>query len=163
MSKSTGKVAANLAEMERKINESSAQDRAYAAGLFDGEGCVAVYYRVIDRQLTTSARIANTDPRPLEWMVETFGGKITWRGGVRRGKRKETYNWYLMNARALAFFTAIRPYVHIKGEQMDLAAELAGTSARGRRISPAVHEQRIAIAAEIKALKRKVIGLRLVA
>ncbi|WP_312574053.1 hypothetical protein, partial [Staphylococcus saprophyticus] len=58
----------------------------WAAGFFDGEGCVGVYlFRRGVRRLaspTLRVQVANTDIRPLDELKRKFGGHrvSSWRG-----------------------------------------------------------------------------------
>ncbi len=133
MTLSTGQRKADFESVQQKILSSSAAERAYAAGLFDGEGCVAIYDKAIKaknwHQFTFSMRIANTDPRPLEWLVKKFGGSITKRAGARlREGRRECYTWYIMNSKAKLFVLAILEYTIVKRQQLEMGLELYKTA-----------------------------------
>lgn len=135
-------------------------DIAYAAGLLDGEGCVAVYEYATKRgyqQVRFDVQISNTDSRPLLWLQATFGGRISRRGGVRRGVRRECYYWHLMNAKAAEFLKLVRPFCKIKGEQIDAAIEFRTTyiNRHGDYVTPEARTKRSALIAEIAALKRR--------
>ncbi|MFY4731335.1 hypothetical protein [Nitrospira sp. BLG_2] len=163
MTTSRGIVRRNLEEISEKISSLSVAELAYAAGLFDGEGCVATYTKKNRVQFSYAANIANTDYRVLAWLLDKFGGKVTKRGGVRASnqRHKECYVWYVMNGRAAAFMAAVRPYTVIKSEQIDLALELRTTcrfDLRGQVIPPDVLERRRDIMQRIKAKKRAVYG-----
>lgn len=107
---------------------------AYAAGLFDGEGCVEVYMRLTeatkhrnrDRSLRCSLSVCGTDFRPLEWLKIHFGGSVS----VRHDPpRKPIGKWAVFGHEAESFAREIRPFLLVKAEQVDLwfvAREMVG-------------------------------------
>lgn len=157
MTISTGEMNRRLTEIRAKIERASPSDLAYAAGLFDGEGCVAIYQR--KNQSTFFIDIANTDRRPLRWLVDTFGGRICRGHGSDRPGRRQCFKWYLMNSQAAIFLAAIRQFTKIKSEQIDLAQEFALTKGtRGVALSPEILALRHSLANQVSALKRAVIS-----
>ena len=99
----------------------------WAAGFFDGEGCVLVarcknngvrggwnYYLQVS--------IAQQDRRPLELINSKFGGAIRLnRGKATYEKKKEhVYTWSLVlsGTNAYSFLKAIQPYCVVKFEQV---------------------------------------------
>jgi len=104
---------------------------AYAAGLFDGEGSVAITYSKRtgseQRYHRLQISVTNTDPRVLVWLRDRFGGCIT---NVRLGantRQRPSARWQTSLRRAEAFLRAVRPYLVIKGEQADVAVALRAT------------------------------------
>jgi len=106
---------------------------AYVAGLFDGEGhCRVVKAKSSKngaRYYRAHAMIYNSDRRCLDYAKEILGF-----GWVGLNSRKEThkatkhkkngFKWQAGNSTAIKFLQMIRPFVKIKGEQID--AVLAG-------------------------------------
>lgn len=91
------------------------KDALYFAGFFDGEGCVAVYPRKYVVSLT------NTDIRPLARAQELWGGHISSQSAEsRRGAVQDLLRWQIYGQHSRAFVEEIRPYVLVKGEQLDL-------------------------------------------
>lgn len=99
----------------------------YAAGFFDGEGCVKIratktngylYYRV-------ETDIGNTDRPILEAFVDKYGGSIYERPRERMRKHgwSRQYDWRIACEKAQAFLLDIQPYVRIKRKYVDLALE----------------------------------------
>src|SRR5438093_8952343 len=92
----------------------------YAAGFFDGEGCVNITMAGHIRQAVLRVTIVNTDPAILQEFAITYDGKLL---------RPRSYNtrWKLFRAvewrskRAIAFLEAIYPYVIVKRKQVELA------------------------------------------
>lgn len=104
------------------------------------------------------ANVASTELVTLEWLRKHFGGQIC-KGHAKNGKI--CWTWYACNRHAIDFYRAIRPYVLIKGAQIDevLAIEDSfvprrdGISGRMTKITDAEFKRRSDAAARIKALK----------
>lgn len=146
---------------------------AYAAGLFDGEGCVQLYMKTKgthrdpegkNSTLFSRLSIAGVDPAPLVWLIERWGGKIT----VIRGKKRLEAGhrplamWCVQGKKSEQFGRDVYPFLIIKREEMDLwlrAREMTyprGYRGHGGRGLPIEEIQaRRAIVDEIKKLKRK--------
>ena len=99
----------------------------WAAGFFDGEGCVLVarcknsgsrggwnYYLQVS--------IAQQDRRPLELINSKFGGSIRLNKSKATYEKKKdhVYTWGLVltGKSAFAFLSAIHPYCVVKSEQI---------------------------------------------
>jgi hypothetical protein len=121
----------------------------WAAGFFDGEGHISIAARGRRyHSLTVSA--ANTDRRPLEQLVELFGGKILDQPKANRWRL--CFSWRLCGEEAIAFLRAVRPYLVVKGEDADTAFAFYATVQRG----PGVPRARVsdALVAERELLRR---------
>jgi hypothetical protein len=125
---------------------------SYAAGLFDGEGCVLFYIRR-DHTIIYAVEVANCDRRALDWLQANFGGRIN----VKTMRRKHTLGmWTLNGPRATVFAKAILPYSILKREQLELFIE-AREQINTRGAAALTEDQKLLreeYAAEIKRLKR---------
>lgn len=122
---------------------------AYFAGFFDGESCVGIYPGKY------VAGMANTDLRPLRRAQELWGGSICGpQGGPNRVR--DIYRWELYGRAAVPFLEAIRPFIRLKGEQIDTYLEVLPyvPVGRGSRRTPGATEVIDLAAARLKALKR---------
>lgn len=98
-------------------------DLNYVAGLFDGEGhCRIGRYKAskngkfYERAIAT---ITNTDRRGLDFVQKVFNkGSVT--TSQRPVGRKTVYRWTVTNSSAVEILKLIRPYLKIRGEQVDL-------------------------------------------
>lgn len=93
-------------------------ERAYLAGLFDGEGCVGYYKRRGNRNkysYVSMVLITQSDFRLMLWLESKIGfGNIT----SRAGKKHFEYHWQTNKKSAVVeFLEAIEPYLILKGEQ----------------------------------------------
>ena len=96
---------------------------AYFAGLFDGEGCVAMYLgkRGNSRYVVT---VSNTDRRPLEKAISIWGGSLTCqKAATRKYAKADVLRWHLYGRNAVQFLQDILPYTIIKTEQIQLYLE----------------------------------------
>lgn len=100
-------------------------EKAYAAGLFDGEGTAGIFATKSTKNgkkyLKVMARIANTDIRCLRAVQTSFG-----RGGIvishhanGKNKLRDCFNFVAANSTAIDFLTAIRPYLKVKCDVVD--------------------------------------------
>lgn len=132
---------------------------AWAAGFFDGEGCVLIELSKEKRcrhghRTSLHATVTQTSLPCLEKYLEAFGGGIaTSRSKTPNGRRWAVqYRWSVRNEKAAAFLEAILPYVVVKKEQIETALKYPMKSSDGRKygsatnpIPDAVMEARLAL------------------
>lgn len=95
-------------------------ERAYLAGLFDGEGAVFVYRRPAtgrERSLRYTARVAvgMTDRTAVARFASAFGGAV--HAGNRTKKKihhRDEYEWRAECAPAYNAIRALLPYIRLK-------------------------------------------------
>lgn len=143
-------------------------DNAYAAGLFDGEGCVDIYNASTSKASKSPSfmlrvNITQKDGLIMNWLQDNFGGN------VQLSKRPTTYiyRWDIRSQAAVRFLTYILPFVKIKKKQVELALEFEGAKGKYwetlkghqgfRQLSAKEIEYRIAIKERLKKMKREYI------
>ena len=101
---------------------------AWAAGFFDGEGCVIVELSKNDKckhgvRTVLHAQVTQTSLPCLELFLGWFGGKIVAsRDKTPQGRRWSVqYRWGIKNDGAMEFLAQIRPYLVVKASQVDVA------------------------------------------
>lgn len=113
----------------------SLEVRAYAAGLFDGEGCVHIRaFRPTEERgpgkLARSSyrlcvELANTDRPIIEWLHMTFGGVFQDRSStpsvIANPKKRAVFLWYAIGDSGQKFLASLLPHLKIKSEQAQLA------------------------------------------
>ena len=132
---------------------------AWAAGFFDGEGCVSiasgkqsgyggVYYRV-------DLIVSNTDQRPLRVFKRLFGGRIDRR--VREGNRRVAYQWRTTgSAHAAAVLHELEAWLVVKNEQAGVALMACSLlTMRGGKRSAAEVAQLRDLKEQMHALNRR--------
>lgn len=151
-------------------------DLAYAAGIFDGEGCVSVHVIRPNRGLgnyTVRAYVSMACPYAVERLFKMFGGTFRVRHmELRNPNHRKQFIWIKQSYGASLFLKAIQPYVVVKRDEVELALELQDnitlwkgrlSLSRGRyggrqRLHPealAIMAWRKSIAARISQLKRQ--------
>jgi hypothetical protein len=104
-----------------------AADCIWAAGFFDGEGCVNLTTGLSRgaKNPTVKAQIllTNTDRQVLDWYQERWGGAVYVHAKLRsdgdHGHRRTAYVWCLFAAGRLKFLQDITPHLKVKQPQAD--------------------------------------------
>jgi hypothetical protein len=99
---------------------------AWCAGFFDGEGTIVIP-RMIDRRspiikerYTLGVMIYQTEREPLDEIAVEFKGSIS-------KLKTRVFSLHMSSRQAREFLSAIRPYCRVKGPEIDIALEFAGT------------------------------------
>lgn len=88
---------------------------AWAAGFFDGEGCVYGYESRAGAhgRFQFGIRVAQTTPEPIEELQRTWGGTV--RVATPRNTRHQTQWWWSIQGRdAAAFLEDVLPHLRVK-------------------------------------------------
>lgn len=140
---------------------------AWAAGFFDGEGCVIVEISKEKKcrhgfRTSLHATVTQTSLPCLELYLKKFGGSIkTSEYRTPNGRRWSVqYVWIVRNENAINFLRAIQPYTVVKREQINVALQYPLTAPNGRKYGSAsnpipdeVQERRVAIAHELRHIR----------
>ncbi len=114
-------------------------EAAYAAGIFDGEGCVHIapylargrpYHRLF-------LAVANTDFAVLDWLHFRWGGHVS--KTKCRPRCSPIRMWSLTEGGGKPFLEAVLPYLLIKKEQAELAllfTQTKSANTHGRKSDP---------------------------
>lgn len=151
---------------KQDLSNVSVIDWARLAAFLDGEGSISVAFATHKAPRLASKRtqyeyirltIANTDPRLIQWLVTTFGGKIRERVYTRNDRWKPAYWWTSSCVRAAEILQGCLPYFILKRERAELALALQATMKRcGRRGTPqSVIDERAAIKTKLHVLNAK--------
>lgn len=98
-------------------------DIAWAAGFFDGEGCIVIRkYLQKNRKVPSyyvEIQISQREREPLERFMKWFGGTInTKTNGTYNGRKY--YYWRVMGIRALETLDIIYPFLYGKKSQANV-------------------------------------------
>src|ERR1700747_2590374 len=149
---------------KRKPTVLSETDRAYLAGIIDGEGSIMmIHHKPRPNGNGTKweywvlrVSVANTDIRLIIWLLEKFGGGFS-TGKNKRPNQKDHYQWRLDSKRAEPILRAALPYLILKREQAELALKMISTyklvGCKGH--PPETIEYRRELATRIKELNRR--------
>jgi hypothetical protein len=113
-------VAADVIDTMESMNTPT--DLAWAAGFFDGEGCIhigkSIQRQYENYQLVIS--VTQAEREPLDKLQELFGGFIKSYQATRY-TRKYHLHWGLSSIKATNALRAMLPYLTVKREQAELA------------------------------------------
>jgi hypothetical protein len=129
-----------------------ATDLAWAAGILDADG--NVYGHKTNRcTWQFGIEVGNTDSRMIQRLFDLSG-----KGHVARRRekkpRKDFWTWRLSGLDGKEFIRALRPYLVVKQDQLNLLLELIDTGDwRGKRIPASVLRYRMEIIRKLKALR----------
>jgi hypothetical protein len=140
---------------------------AWAAGFFDGEGCVLVEMskeKACKHGYRTSLHttVTQTSVPCLQLFLERFGGSIvTTENKTPSGRRWAVqYRWSVRNEKALLFLQAIEPFVVVKKEQVQAALKYPLYNEEGKKygntsnpIPDAVMKARIDLRAMLQKIR----------
>lgn len=102
---------------------------AWAAGFFDGEGCVFVGPRSNGKFHSLFTTVTQQDPTALHLLKQRFGGNVTpdRTATSNNYERKRgavlVWRWKASSVEAHNFLKAIEPYCVVKAEQVRIAIE----------------------------------------
>ena len=85
-------------------------DLHWAAGIFEGEGCVTIAVRNSDETYRLLCTIGNTDRQVIDPFHRWWGGWLQPAYGLRPG-RKPAWSWTVAGPRAESFLRDLAPYV----------------------------------------------------
>lgn len=129
------------------------EDRAWTAGIVDGEGCIGAYIQNGCGRTQLQVAVGNTDERMISRLEKLWGNKSWYRGKLYGGRR--FWKWQTTDKRAGEFLKQIRPYLVVKGEQADLGIEFAKlVGIKGRPIVEEAKMRRLEIVGDLKELKK---------
>ncbi len=130
-------------------------EKAYLAGLFDGEGTLGYYFKTKAKNYVASLAIYNTNTEVMRWIKNTTGI-----GGIylNKGGKNAGWQWQLTSKPQIkGFLSEIQPYLIIKADQVDLLLELwnaeQGICGSGKRLSMSTLKLRQEVEAKMKLLK----------
>jgi hypothetical protein len=125
----------------------------YAAGFFDGEGCVNITVRGKFRQVSLRVMIVNTDEWILKELQLQYGGNLMTPRKLKQGW-KPTRQLSLTGKVAIDFLHKIYPFLRIKRRQAELAFEFWGFMQKPRT------ERCEAVVIPVENFKRRVVMRR---
>lgn len=104
-------------------------DKAYIAGIFDGEGTIGIYkHKSKDSAkrrgyvYETTLYVVNTDKQLIELMYSYFGGNMRTRK-KQKENHKTSYAWNISGSKVINVLEIILPYLRLKKRQGELLIE----------------------------------------
>lgn len=124
---------------------------AWAAGFFDGEGCVGIARRVRGNFIEhlVGVQIGQNTRAALDAICARFGGSI-----CKSRTPSGCYRWRAHGGTAERFLRAIRPYLFVKGDEADCALEVRKyVGVPGARSKPGHWDKKEEIWKRFRAIK----------
>jgi len=94
-------------------------EKAYLAGIVDGEGTVTLTRRHKNETPAPKVSVANTNLELLRWIKVRIGGVIVSKKKYK-SHHSDSYIWYACQDRAICFLNEIKKFLIVKKEQADL-------------------------------------------
>ena len=127
----------------------SETDYAYAAGFFDGEGCITASTKS-NGCVALNVSIGQRVVLPLQRIQQTFGGSLSF----VENKHKGVWLLWWNNNDAYNALSKMLPYLVLKYEQARLAIEFVDLGkGQGVRLEDSSRTRRLAIVTELHRLK----------
>jgi len=134
-------------------------DVAWAAGFFDGEGCVTITWR---RQTQRGplkqvsplliASVVNVDPGAIERLHSLFGGAV--RSYQHHANGHTIYEWRATGSKGSNFLSAVLPYSITKRTQIEVGLRFAAERpGRGKARTAEQHTKDVTYYHALKQLK----------
>jgi len=135
----------------------SETDKAYLAGMVDGEGTITLsYYR--PKALGISLSIYNTNIGVMKDLQELWGGHLTI--SPARGRSKSGGRLGFGQNQAVVILKEIQPFLRMKKEQCRVALQFADTVSKhhaggGKGVPPHLRELRTQLKEEMRVLNKR--------
>lgn len=122
----------------------------WAAGFFDGEGCIQVEPRPSGYGVSyyVNVQLTQNDRRPLDEIAARFGGRVS---GTGARANDRCFRWRASAGVAETFLRAVLPHLLVKRERAEHA--LALRDLMGSKGIPVTDEQRSARGAAYDAFR----------
>ena len=133
-----------------RMIELSETDKAYLAGIIDGEGCITVL---------TVAVVMN-DKEAVQMLYDAFGGCLFF---VKRGNAKwhDSWRWAVKQRKAAVALEAFLPYLRVKDRQAQIALEFISSFTHiGGRATAEQREKQSLLHRQISALNQREVSVR---
>jgi hypothetical protein len=111
----------------------SIEDLQYAAGFFDGDGCIQLEEKSNQKNtFVVNVRITNTNREVLDWFKARFNGHIGIQPPNRNVKtNKKCWYWKCESRIANTFLKTVIPFLVLKREQAQIAIDFQSRVKRG--------------------------------
>lgn len=122
----------------------------WAAGFFDGEGCISIIHTGKGLRHYLQIAAAQADLRPLYILQSLFGGTLK---PHSQSTNRPVFYWTTTCKQATQVIAELQPYLVVKREQADCALEFSKTVGFGRKATDELRQQREEFRKRLAALK----------
>lgn len=91
-------------------------EKAYIAGIIDGEGSICIERRANRKLSTPAVYVASIDRELLDWLGSLLGGHIC-KKRPDAPHHSQSWDWKLRGDKALELLEAVRPFLRIRRKQ----------------------------------------------
>lgn len=99
-------------------------DKAYTAGIVDGEGYIAIMQ--VDGRFRVRVEVGSTSECLIEWIHQLYGG-FFYMTEPKNKKWKPVYRFMIQGRKSRALLEDVLPYLKIKKNQCKIALRLLDT------------------------------------
>jgi hypothetical protein len=128
----------------------------WAAGFFDGEGCVQIKLRKTPTPCHfVRLSVNQVNPEPLLILKQLFGGTISFhsKSGVN-DRSRDIWSWQIGSQKAVDALKLMHPYLIVKAGESDIAIKFQSTVCyRGKEIPEEIVERRLQLVKDITTMK----------
>ncbi len=126
------------------------QDKAYAAGVMDSDGCFHILNRAGGRRMEAVVSVGMVYPDVLRWLQERWGGSTN---KTKNGSWGFKYQWRIYGSDLDRFLVDVSPYLILKDNRCSLLMDFRSTiGVPGRHLSASVISTREKIHGDLKIL-----------
>ena len=130
-------------------------EKAYIAGIVDGEGSIGLWRHHKNETHTPNVTIANNSLPLLQWIQSKAGGHIVSKK-KRQAHHGDSYAWSVRQDRAIKFLNEIKAYLILKKPQAELiTGEYKAVTHRAGKYTPEMLMKKEALAAQIRSLNKR--------
>ncbi|MEW5758266.1 MAG: hypothetical protein AB1755_02170 [Candidatus Omnitrophota bacterium] len=130
-------------------------EKAYLAGIVDGEGTVTLMRHHRNETHTPYVSVANNNLKLLKWIKIKIGGVVISKK-KRMSHHNNSYAWYVCQNRAIDFLNEIKRYLIIKKPQADLITEkYKSVTNRAGKYTKALLNKKMRLVAKIRKLNQR--------
>ncbi len=130
-------------------------EKAYLAGIIDGEGTVTLTKHHKNETPSPDVSVANNNLQLLKWIRSLVGGVI-----ISKKKRKahhnDSYAWSIRHDKAIQLLEQINQYLIVKKAQADLIIKkYKSVTHRSGQYTPDMFEKKMRLVAKIRKLNKR--------
>ena len=130
-------------------------EKAYLAGIVDGEGTVTLTRRQKNQTPAPNVSVSNSSLPMLKWIKKRFGGHISTKK-TYKSHHRQTYVWAVSYDNAIRLLGQIEEYLIIKKPQAKLIiSKYKKSTIRTGKYTKALLKKKMELVAKIRKLNQR--------
>lgn len=130
-------------------------EKAYIAGIIDGEGTVTLVRKHCNNAHSPEITVANTDLRLLKWLQERLGGMIK-KKMKKLPYHSQAYTWVIRDNRVIDLLNEIEDLLIVKREHSKLITkEYKACTPRNGKYTEDLLKKKMELVAKIRKLNSR--------